>query len=442
MTNMSQSTPRPSRRRLLRVLAIALLATAPPLATRDASGGTTVAPVAASTLSDPSGASRAADLGLAPEMIPPELGQSELQVYLPETGHTLTGLMLDYWRANGGAEAYGNPISEPYAADGYYGQAFERGVLQYRPEFLFTADPTVRLMPVGRKAVAGRVGTLRGDGRRARGGGDRRAAAWTAPGPESTEAALAVAEGDAIDPATGHRLSGDIRAWYEDHEGAFYLGAALSAPLRERGVTAQYFEGGLLLSDDGRARLAPLPVELAAPLGIETEAVPKGDLPTFDEELFVDARNPAPVGDGTASGRRWIEVSVSEQTLRAYQGDALVLESLVSTGLAPNDTEQGVFHVRIKRPLESMSGFTDATGEVVVVGDATETPGTQSGIPYEVEDVPDVLYFNMEAEALHGAYWHDNFGSPMSHGCVNLPVEVAAFLFGWAPLGTEVRVHE
>jgi lipoprotein-anchoring transpeptidase ErfK/SrfK len=51
------------------------------------------------------------------------------------------------------------------------------------------------------------------------------------------------------------------------------------------------------------------------------------------------------------------------------------------------------------------------------------------------------MYFNYDAEALHGAYWHNNFGTPMSHGCVNLPLDMATFLFNWAPLGTMVWVH-
>ena len=48
------------------------------------------------------------------------------------------------------------------------------------------------------------------------------------------------------------------------------------------------------------------------------------------------------------------------------------------------------------------------------------------------------MYFDYDAEALHGAYWHNNFGTPMSHGCVNLPLDFATWLFDWAPLGTLV----
>ena len=97
--------------------------------------------------------------------LPPDVGQAELQVYVEATGHRLRGLFLDYWRANGAAAVYGNPISEPFAApNGYYSQAFERGIFQYRPEFLYTADPIVRLMPLGELALRDRPAGFRSDG--------------------------------------------------------------------------------------------------------------------------------------------------------------------------------------------------------------------------------------------------------------------------------------
>ncbi|MDP9358775.1 MAG: L,D-transpeptidase, partial [Chloroflexota bacterium] len=115
----------------------------------------------------------------------------------------------------------------------------------------------------------------------------------------------------------------------------------------------------------------------------------------------------------------------------------LMSTTLVSTGLDPNLTEQGLFRIRLKYPKQDLGGFTDATGEVLGFGDAP--PGT---IPYQVKDVPHVMYFNLDAEALHGTYWHTNFGQKMSHGCVNLPLDVAKWMYGWAPLGTGVWVHE
>ncbi|MDQ3043992.1 MAG: hypothetical protein M3R06_02400, partial [Chloroflexota bacterium] len=79
-----------------------------------------------------------AELGLAPAMLPPDLGQTQAHVYVSATGHTVSGQMLDYWRANGADAVYGNPVSEPFAAaNGLYSQAFEAGVFQFNPDYLW-----------------------------------------------------------------------------------------------------------------------------------------------------------------------------------------------------------------------------------------------------------------------------------------------------------------
>ncbi len=378
---------------------------------------------------------------LAAVELPPLLGQSEVAVYVPTTGHTLAGVMLDYWRATGGAEVYGDPISEPFAAtNGYYSQAFERGVFQFRPDVLHTVEPIVRLMPIGQTALNDRVGTFRVDRRRSGGGGDRRSAAWSRVDADGKMAAQTVDEGGRFVEATGHTIGGPFLDWYGRHEGEFFLGNPLGEPVEERGRIVQWFEGGLLIEEEGVARLAPLARELAPRLGIDTAAVDRGELSEYDEDLFRMADNPNPAGDLDAPGPKRIEVDLSEQRLWAYQGETLISTSLVTTGLAPNDTEQGQFRVRYKKPVEDMRGVTDAEGNVIwVAGDLTTEP---FGIPYGVADVPHVMYFNLDAEALHGAYWRDVFGEPGSHGCVNLPMPLAEFLYGWAPLGTPVWVHE
>jgi L,D-transpeptidase catalytic domain len=373
--------------------------------------------------------------------LPPDLGQTGIDAYVSRTGHTIRGQMLDYWRANGAAAVYGDPITEPYASsNGYYSQAFESAVFQYRPEYQYTADPTVRLMPVSRQVLSHRVGNVRRDGRRANGGGDSRKFAWRWVDPNGNAAQNAINSGGQYIGDTGHTIVGDMLAWYNTHEGWFYLGNPLSQQVGERGMTVQYFEGGLLMeSESGAMYMAPLVTENAKILNLDTKRVDQGNLPEFDESLFFTGVNPYPMGDQSAPGRKHIEVSISEQTLWAYQGDTLVAQTLVSTGIEPNHTEKGDFHVRFKEKSETMTGFTNATGEVVGLGDGS---GQQQGTHYEVKDVPNVMYFDLDAEALHGAYWHNNFGNPMSHGCVNLPLDFAQFLFGWAPLGTEVWVHQ
>ncbi len=370
--------------------------------------------------------------------LPPDVGQAELQVYVEATGHSLRGLFLDYWRANGAAAVYGDPISEPFAApNGYYSQAFERGIFQYRPEFLYTADPIVRLMPLGELALQDRPAGFRPAGWWGMDSDARLVAAQRPLDPMDEAVARVLAAGGVFVEATGHTIGGEILAWYTFNEGAFYLGAPLTEPLADRGRTVQYFEGGLLQAGKDGVALAPLAAELAPRLGIDTTPIARGDLPPYDELLFWTVDTPNPLGDPYAPGPKWIEVSLAEQRLWAYQGDTTISSTLVSTGLEPNGTDLGLFHVRLKFAEQNMQGFTDATGEVLGLGEAR--PGT---IPYAVEAVPHVVYFNMEAEALHGAYWHNNFGQQMSHGCINLPLDFAAWLYGWAPLGTGVWVHE
>ena len=124
------------------------------------------------------------------------------------------------------------------------------------------------------------------------------------------------------------------------------------------------------------------------------------------------------------TGWNELVVSLGAQRLWAYEGDDLVLSTLVSTGTAETPevaTPVGQFRVLVKLPMETMTG-------------------TVNGEPYSVEDVPYVMYFTDEGHALHGTYWHNNFGAPMSHGCVNLPMDVAEWMFRWAPEGTAVTI--
>ena len=123
-------------------------------------------------------------------------------------------------------------------------------------------------------------------------------------------------------------------------------------------------------------------------------------------------------------GEREVVVSLWQQRLWAYEGDEPVLTTLVSTGTAETPetaTPVGQWRILTKLWSETMEG-------------------TISGQAYRVEDVPWVMYFTNEGHALHGTYWHSNFGTPMSHGCVNLPLDVAEWLYGWAEVGTPVTV--
>ncbi len=118
---------------------------------------------------------------------------------------------------------------------------------------------------------------------------------------------------------------------------------------------------------------------------------------------------------------KWIDVNLTAQTTTALEGDTVIKAVLASTGTAVHKTPVGSFAIRSKVASQTMSGGYGA--------DYYYLPG-----------VPWVMYF-FEENALHGAYWHTNFGHPMSHGCVNLAVEDAKWLYDWAEIGTPVIVH-
>jgi lipoprotein-anchoring transpeptidase ErfK/SrfK len=404
-------------------------------------------PVAAQDSSEQAAPGTYWDASLNAE-VPGELGQTSVVAYVPETGHSIGGYMLDYWRAQGASSVYGDPISEGYGAkSGYYSQAFAGGIFQFRYEYVWTDTPSMTLEPIGAKLLRTETGKMRRDGKRQGGGGDRRASAYRKYGADSGVAQKAAANGALFDATSGHSVSDGFLAWYQTHEGDWYLGRPLTQPVEQHGIIVQYFEGAVLQRDkSGNVTVVPVVARNPKLFRIDTTSVAQNGLPSFSEALFATSPNPNPIGDQNAPGRKWIEISLSQQTAWIYQGSTVIGTTLVSTGLEPNPTLPGNFHVRYKLPTQDMAGAVNADGQVVALGQGAAdaaSDGLQAGeSPYVVQDVPNVMYFNMEAEALHGAYWHNNFGNPMSHGCINLPLSVAAWLYGWAPLGTEVWVHD
>ncbi len=120
---------------------------------------------------------------------------------------------------------------------------------------------------------------------------------------------------------------------------------------------------------------------------------------------------PAP----TANGRS-ILVSISHQRIYAYENGNLVHSQLVSTGLPQTPTVLGDYAIYVKYVATDMRGPD-----------------------YFLPDVPYTMYFYQDY-GIHGTYWHNNFGRPMSHGCVNLPTDQAQWFFDFASVGTPVRV--
>ncbi len=113
----------------------------------------------------------------------------------------------------------------------------------------------------------------------------------------------------------------------------------------------------------------------------------------------------------------WIEIDLSGQMLYAYRGDQLLNAFVVSTGTSKYPTVTGAYKIYSKHATYTMIG-----------------PG------YNLPDVPYALFFH-KGYSIHGTYWHSNFGTPMSHGCVNMHTNDAAWVYQQAGIGTYVFVH-
>ncbi len=126
-----------------------------------------------------------------------------------------------------------------------------------------------------------------------------------------------------------------------------------------------------------------------------------------------------------ATTTKYIIVDRSEQKLYAYEGETLFMETNISTGLEFSPTPRGTFTVFKMTPTRYMQGPLPGHTDV-----------------YDLPGVPWNLYFTDEGAVIHGAYWHNSFGSRYSHGCVNLPPAEAAKLYAWAVLGMKVTVQD
>lgn len=117
------------------------------------------------------------------------------------------------------------------------------------------------------------------------------------------------------------------------------------------------------------------------------------------------------------SEQRWLEIDLSRQRLFAWEGDKQVYAVVISTGKAATPTPTGVFAIQTRYRTARMQGAD-----------------------YDIPDVPYTMYF-YRGYAIHGAYWHNRFGTPVSHGCVNVAVDHARWFFNWARIGMPVVVH-
>jgi lipoprotein-anchoring transpeptidase ErfK/SrfK len=349
-------------------------------------------------------------------------------VFVSTTGHTSDGLFLDAWRSY--RDLIGDPVTEEFRPRTSFANVGQADVVQYYEHlaliYLPHEDPgnQVQALDLGRQALDE---ALAGGGSQAL----KRALERVVCSPAAAPCVNVVAAGHTLrEPFLSYWQSGDTSAWL-----GLPLTEALTAP---DGTRVQYFANGILrVTAADTVDLLPLGRIAAGRAKIAMEPIAQpADVPEYDEALFIPPEAPAPSepeptetswssGPGPQQGAyKEVVVSISAETMWAYEGGELMMSSLVSTGTAetPEVTTPVGFHA------------------IVAKFDSQTMEGTISGDQYRVEDVPYVMYFDDSGNALHGTYWHNNFGAPMSHGCVNLPMDVAAWMYEWAPVGTAVTV--
>lgn len=379
------------------------------------------------------------------------VAQSQNAVVFP-SGHWLDDAygFLTYWRTHNGEKLLGAPVTGPLQEHGIVVQYFERGRLELH------ADEE------GTPVLPGRVGY------------DYASALWLAfqfeapelqkpqPG-DSFAATSGERSANLSDPneqffvETGFTITEPFLSFWQKYGGVEAFGYPISQPIwgyvDDELLLVQYFERTRLerhtighnaydirISSLGRdlallrgydmtppdpgdrqlieVRVPEHPAEPTEPTPTSTLVPTPVSTPTPAQ---VASQHPAPVA--AAQGAKYIVVNLSQQWLYAYQGEKLVFDAPVSTGRDGFNTPVGTFSIYAKIPVQTMSG-------------------TIGGESYYVPNVPHAMYI-YGGVAMHGTYWHNQFGTGvrMSHGCINLPQESAAWLYEWAPVGTTVYVR-
>lgn len=118
-----------------------------------------------------------------------------------------------------------------------------------------------------------------------------------------------------------------------------------------------------------------------------------------------------------------VEIDLTNQRLYAYEGDTLIYNFIISSGKPWWATPTGTFKPWTKITSQRMRGGSKFYGTY-----------------YDLPNVPHVVYFYKDY-AIHGAYWHNNFGTPMSHGCVNLTIPDSQKLFNWIEYSTPITIY-
>lgn len=228
-----------------------------------------------------------------------------------------------------------------------------------------------------------------------------------------------------IDSAFAYPVVAEKRVWSREWESGVQLGSAdithdgtdelLVAPLQGKQAEIVFF------SNRGEATTIPSLYAFEEQFRGGAEfAVAQMDS-DLSLELIIAPRVQDQLGD-LSKGEKYIEVDLSEQTTTLWENGYVVQQFLISSGLAPRFTPTGETKINYKKPLINYDGR--------IFGES-----------YFFGNTPWNLQFRSGGYFFHTAYWHNDFGRPKSHGCINMKEPDAHFLYDWALIGTTVIVH-
>ncbi len=335
------------------------------------------------------------------------------EVYFPQTGHYLKYGFLDYWHHNGDLKVFGFPISEEFTdpSTKLTVQYFERAVFEWHPDAPSAYHVQLRL--IGSAVTASRFSEQ--------------------PFQPVSAASNATTT---FYPQTGHRLSNAFRDYWLANGGLAIFGYPISEEFTENGLTVQYFERARFewhadkIGTPYAVQLGLLGSSMAVKDGVNQSPLQRSlDTAIYDPNLWYVPLPPnaddlrSPLAGAPTDQAKWIEVDLSEQYLRAWEYSTVVYGAYVSTGVPAHPTPVGLFHIIAKYASRDLTG------------------GTASAVDLKLPNVPNVMYF-YDDMALTGTYWHSSFGTPMSTGSVNLPLQAAEWVYNWAPYETKVWIHD
>lgn len=359
-------------------------------------------------------------------------------VFFPATGHKISLGFLDFWRLNGGVPVFGYPITDEMSdpQTGQTVQYFERAVFEYHADAPANSRIQIRALDPSERLNALIAFNESQEHY-------QRLAAFAAAGvPVSQPFARIDSAPDSNDeiyfPDTGHTVAMGFQDFWERNGGAAVFGNPTTEEFVDpvSGYTVQYFERAIFeWHTEGSAphvELRNIGTRAAARAGVNTApGQPDANIPNYDPSLwhYTEPADPAavttpPPGAPTGAAK-WIEVDLSHQYIRAWEYKKVVFGQYVSTGVAEHPTPVGYFRIFSKLPFDDM----------------TNGPAAPAGEFYDLKNVPNVMYFETGGYAIHGTYWHANFGHVMSHGCVNMLTSGSAWMYNWAPYHTTVWVH-